>query len=309
MLDRAGEQAQPGLPTRAGAWYRLRMFAPTLSIGPSIDALIDLSLAEDVGLGDVTSDALLPPTQRGLAVLEAREAMVFCGRPMIDRLLQRWPGERVSAAWSTQDGARVGAGTVLLRLEGSVRTLLLLERTLLNFAQRMSGVATQTRRYVDAVEGTGTRVVDTRKTLPGWRALDKYAVRVGGAHNHRAALDGGVLIKDNHIAFVGGVAEAVRRAREAAPHLLKIEVEVESLSQLDEALAAGADLVLLDNFTPEQIAVAVARVGGRVPLEASGGITLNSIRAFAEAGVDFISVGALTHSVKAADLALEVEQR
>lgn len=297
------------MPARAGAWYRLRMFAPTLSIGPSIDALIDLSLAEDVGLGDVTSDALLAPTQMGLAVLEAREAMVFCGRPMIDRLLQRWPGERVVAVWSSQDGDRVDAGTVLLHLEGSVRTLLLLERTLLNYAQRMSGVATQTRRYVDAVEGTGTRVVDTRKTLPGWRALDKYAVRVGGAHNHRAALDGGVLIKDNHIAFVGGVAEAVRRAREAAPHLLKIEVEVESLNQLDEALAAGADLVLLDNFTPEQIAVAVARVGGRVPLEASGGITLNSIRAFAEAGVDFISVGALTHSVKAADLALEVAQR
>jgi len=285
------------------------MFPPTLSIGPPIDALIDLALAEDVGLGDVTSDALLPPSQQGLAVLEAREPMVFCGRPVIDRLLQRWPGERVAATWSVEDGARAQTGDVLLRLEGSVRTLLLLERTLLNFAQRMSGVATQSRRYVDAVAGTRTRIVDTRKTLPGWRALDKYAVRVGGAHNHRAALDGGVLIKDNHIAFVGGVAEAVRRAREASPHLLRIEVEVESLQQLDEALSAGADVVLLDNFTPEQVAVAVARVGGRVPLEASGGITLGTLRAFAEAGVNFISVGALTHSVRAADLALEVAQR
>jgi nicotinate-nucleotide pyrophosphorylase (carboxylating) len=216
------------------------MFAPTLSIGPSIDALIDLSLAEDVGLGDVTSDALLAPTQMGLAVLEAREAMVFCGRPMIDRLLQRWPGERVVAVWSSQDGDRVDAGTVLLHLEGSVRTLLLLERTLLNYAQRMSGVATQTRRYVDAVEGTGTRVVDTRKTLPGWRALDKYAVRVGGAHNHRAALDGGVLIKDNHIAACGSVRAAVEAARAKAPHPLRIEVEVTNLGELDEALTAAS---------------------------------------------------------------------
>lgn len=282
------------------------MFPPTLAIGPSIDALIDLALAEDVGLGDVTSDALLPPDQRGLAVLEARERVVFCGRPVIDRLLQRWSGERVGATWAVEDGARVEAGDVLVRLEGSVRALLCLERTLLNFAQRMSGVATQTRLYVDAVAGTRTRVVDTRKTLPGWRALDKYAVRVGGAHNHRSALDGGVLIKDNHIAAVGGVAEAVRRARDASPHLLKVEVEVESLAQLDEALAAGADLVLLDNFTPAAIAVAVARVAGRAPLEASGGITLGTVRAFAEAGVDFVSVGALTHSVKAADLALEI---
>jgi nicotinate-nucleotide pyrophosphorylase (carboxylating) len=177
---------------------------------------------------------------------------------------------------------------------------------MLNFLQRMSGVATQARCFVDAVAGTRARIVDTRKTLPGWRVLDKYAVRVGGAHNHRAALDGGVLIKDNHLAAGGGITRTVRRARADAPHVLRIEVEVESLEGLAEAIAAGADVVLIDNFTPAQAAEAVALAAGRVILEASGGITLANVRAFAEAGVDVISVGALTHSVIAADLALEV---
>ncbi|MFZ4737478.1 MAG: carboxylating nicotinate-nucleotide diphosphorylase [Bradymonadia bacterium] len=297
---------QPRLPVRGTAWYAALMFAPTLALGPSIDALIDLALAEDVGLGDLTTEALVAPTQRGTAVLEAREALVFCGRPVVERLLTRWPGEPPRGSWAIEDGARAVPGEAVLRLEGNLRALLLLERTLLNFVQRLSGIATQAARYVQAVEGTHARIVDTRKTIPGWRALDKYAVRVGGAHNHRAALDGGILVKDNHLACVGSVAEAVRRARWAVPHLLKVEVEVEGFEQLDAALAAGADVVMLDNFTPEQVAEAVKKVAGRVPLEASGGITLDNVAHYARAGVDYISVGALTHSVRAADLALEV---
>lgn len=273
---------------------------------PHLDTLIDLALAEDIGMGDVTSELTIPAGTRGRAVLEARQRLVLCGRPVVDRLLVRFGGEAPRVEWAAEDGAVVDAGRPVAHFDGGMRELLVLERTMLNFLQRMSGVATQARRYVDAVAGTRTRIADTRKTLPGWRVLDKYAVRTGGAHNHRAALDGGVLIKDNHLAVGGGITETVSRARADAPHVLRIEVEVEDLEGLDAAMAAGAEVVLIDNFTPALAAEAVRRAGGRVVLEASGGIHLGNVRAFAEAGVDVISIGALTHSVPAVDLALEV---
>jgi len=273
---------------------------------PHLDALIDLALAEDIGQGDVTSELTVPAGTRGIAVLEARQRLVLCGRPVVERLLARFGPSAPAARFAAEDGAVVEAGRPVAHFEGGMRELLVLERTILNFLQRMSGVATQTRRYVDAVAGTRARIADTRKTLPGWRVLDKYAVRMGGAHNHRAALDGGVLIKDNHLAVGGGIAETVKRARANAPHVLRIEVEVEDLDGLDAAIAAGAEVVLIDNFTPALAAEAVRLAQGRVLLEASGGIHLGNVRAFAEAGVDVISIGALTHSVPAADLALEV---
>lgn len=273
---------------------------------PHIDTLLDLSLAEDIGCGDWTSDATLEPGARGAAIIEARGELVLAGVPIIDRLLERYGGGAPDIAWRVGDGAALGAGEVVAELTGDLRTLLALERTILNLLQRMCGVATLTRRYVDAVAGTGARVVDTRKTLPGWRALDKYAVRCGGGVNHRAALDGGVLIKDNHIAATGSVAAAVQRARAVAPHALRIEVEVEDLAGVDAALSAGAEVLLLDNFSPDGVREAVARIAGRALVEVSGGITLETIRAYAEAGADVISSGALTHSAPAADLAMEM---
>jgi nicotinate-nucleotide pyrophosphorylase (carboxylating) len=275
---------------------------------PHLDILLDLALAEDLGQGDVTSELTIPAGTRGRGVLEARERLVLCGRPVVERLLARYGADAPTAFWAAADGDVVEAGRPVAHFEGGMREMLVLERTMLNFLQRMSGVATQARRYVDAVAGTRARIVDTRKTLPGWRVLDKYAVRTGGAFNHRAALDGGVLIKDNHLAVGGGITETVRRARANAPHVLRIEVEVETLEGLDAAIEAGAEVVLIDNFTPELAAEAVRRARGRVILEASGGIHLGNVRAFAEAGVDVISIGALTHSVPAADLALEVER-
>jgi nicotinate-nucleotide pyrophosphorylase (carboxylating) len=277
-------------------------FTPT----PAIDALLDLALAEDLGTGDVTTAATVPPDARGVAQIEARQRLVLCGAPVVERLFARFGPGAPSLEWRAREGDLVPAGTVVGHLGGSLATILALERTFLNLLQRLSGVATLARTYVDAVAGTGARIVDTRKTLPGWRALDKYAVRVGGATNHRATLDGGVLIKDNHLAVAGGVTAAVRAAKARAPHGLRIEVEVEDLAGLDAALDAGADAVLLDNFTPDGVREAVQRAAGRAVLEASGGITLANVRAYAEAGAHVISVGALTHSAPAADLALEI---
>lgn len=281
---------------------------PELIPTPHLDALIDLALAEDLGCGDPTG-ALIPRDATAEMVLEARSPLVFCGAPVVDRLLWRFGPGAPAIEWVAGDGAGVSRGEVIARLRGRLRTLLALERTVLNFVQRMSGVATLTRRYVDAIAGTGARLVDTRKTVPGWRLLDKYATRVGGAHNHRFALDGGVLVKDNHLLAAGGVAAAIEAARRQAPHVMRIEVEVEDLAGLDAALAAGADVVLLDNFTPAQVEDAVKRAraaGGRALIEASGGIDLTTIRAFAEAGVDLIAVGALTHSATAVDIAAEI---
>lgn len=280
----------------------MHRFTPT----PHLDALLDLALAEDIGCGDATGAALIPGDATATFEIQARQDLIFCGAPVADRLLWRYGPGAPTSAWRVAEGQRVKRGTVLGTLSGNVQTLLIIERPLLNLLQRMSGVATLTRRYVEAVEGTGARVIDTRKTLPGWRMLDKYATRIGGAGNHRAALDGGVLIKDNHLQAAGGISAAISKARAHAPHSLRIEVEVEDMAGLDEAVQAGADVVLIDNFTPDQARAAVDAFGDKAIIEASGGITLATIRDFALAGVHLIAVGALTHSATAVDIAAEV---
>ncbi|MCC6748464.1 MAG: carboxylating nicotinate-nucleotide diphosphorylase [Deltaproteobacteria bacterium] len=271
---------------------------------PAIRQLIDLALEEDLGLGDVTTRLMGPP-RPAVGQVVARQSLVVCGLP-----LAAWVTERAEPQLGcealVEEGALVSPGTVLVRLRGPSDALLRVERTVLNFLQRLCGVATLTHRYVEAARGTGARIVDTRKTLPGWRALDKYAVRRGGGHNHRADLSSGILIKDNHITAAGSVAEAVRRARAGAPHTLRVEVEVESLAAAEEALGAGAEVLLLDNFTPESVREVVARVKGRALVELSGGVNLGTVRAFAESGAELISVGALTHSAPAADLAMDL---
>jgi nicotinate-nucleotide pyrophosphorylase (carboxylating) len=270
-----------------------------------VEALVERFLDEDIGHGDRTTDAVVPEDLGGRARIESRENAVIAGLD-VARVCFSALGEVI---WQPQvrDGDRVGPGDVVARVEGPMRALLTAERTALNLLQRLSGIATMTRRYVDAVGTSPAQVVDTRKTTPGLRALEKYAVRVGGGSNHRAGLDDGILIKDNHIAAAGNVAQAVARARAAAPHGLKVEVEVQDLDQLDEAISAGAEAILLDNMSPQMVREAVTRAGGKALLEASGGITLETISEYAETGVDLISVGALTHSVRAIDLSLEVE--
>jgi nicotinate-nucleotide pyrophosphorylase (carboxylating) len=272
-----------------------------------IRALVASFLAEDVGRGDRTTEAVIPAVETGRARIEARAAFVVAGLDLARMCFEAAASGDLEWAPFCRDGDRVEQETVLAHVQGSLRAILTGERTALNLVGRLSGVATSARRLVDAVAGTAATIVDTRKTTPGLRVLEKYAVRCGGASNHRFGLDDGVLIKDNHVAAAGGVGEAVMRARKRIPHGLKIEVEVSDFDSLDEALAAGADAILLDNMTPELVAAAVGRAGGKVILEASGGITLANARAFAEAGVDLISSGAMTHSVASADVALEVE--
>lgn len=267
--------------------------------------LIRTWLLEDVGTGDVTTRAIVSPDQRGVAEIVVREAGVFCGVPVAEHVFAELDTELAFTSL-VPEGSRVGPGTIVARLEGSLRSILTGERLALNLLQRLSGIATLTSRFVEAVAGTGVVILDTRKTTPGLRALEKYAVRVGGGRNHRFGLFDGILIKDNHIRAVGSVREAVRLARERAPHSLVIEVEVTTLEELDEALAAGADWILLDNMDLETIRQAVQRVAGRAKLEVSGGVTLDRIRAIAETGVDAISVGALTHSARALDISLEI---
>ncbi len=273
---------------------------------PSIWApLVQRALAEDLGNGDVTSNACLPETLRIEAEIEARAPLVVCGLELaaacfaaVDAQLRFTPLRR--------DGEFVAANTGLARVVGSARAVFAGERIALNFLGRLCGISSLTRRYVEAVAGTGARILDTRKTLPGWRALDKYAVAVGGGTNHRFGLYDAVLIKDNHIAAAGGVGAAVKAARaSAAPHLA-IQCEVESLAQAEEALQSGASSLLLDNRSPAELREFVARYGERTSLEASGGVNLTNVRAVAETGVHRISIGALTHSVIAADVALEV---
>lgn len=279
---------------------------------PHIDALIDLAFAEDIGVGDVTTEALIPPGHIVEAEIIARRPLVLCGAPLAERLLWRYGPEAPSVTWAAPDGAAVEAGAVVGRLSGALDHTLVVERPLLNFMQRMSAVATLTRRFVQATAGTSAQIVCTRKTLPGWRALDKYAVRIGGGRNHRGSLDSGILIKDNHLAAAGGIAAAVRQAKAVAPHPLRVEVEVEDFEGLEIALEAGADVILIDNFTPAQAAKAVeiARAAKTQALiEASGGVDLETVAAFAQAGVDLIAIGALTHSAQAVDLSIEVVQR
>ncbi len=283
---------------------------PQLSAIPpfQLHELVDRFLAEDIGRGDLTTNALVGSEVAGRARIEARDACVVAGLDFARACFERVAAEPPTWRAAVAEGDRVSAGEVIAKIEGGLAAILTAERTALNLLQRATGIATLTAEFVAAVDGTPARIVDTRKTAPGLRALDKHAVRVGGGHNHRFGLDDGVLIKDNHLSALGGdIAEAVRRARGRAPHGLLIEVEVTDLDQLDDAIAAGADAIMLDNFSPDLVRAAVERAGGKAILEASGGMTLDNVRPYALAGVDLISVGALTHSVPAADLALEVE--
>jgi len=269
-----------------------------------LDAIVARALAEDVGAGDVTTAATVPPGTRARARITQKQPGAVFGLAAAETTFRALdPGVRLTR--QTSEG-RWRAGGPVLDIEGDAAALLTAERTALNFLQRLSGVATMTARYVEAVAGTGARVLDTRKTTPGLRALEKAAVAAGGGTNHRAGLYDAILIKENHAAMAGGVAEAVRAARAAAPHV-PLEVECRTIAEVDEALAAGAPWLLLDNMTPALLREIVARVDSRAELEASGGVTLETIREIAGTGVDFVSVGALTHSAPALDLSLLLE--
>lgn len=272
----------------------------------SVRALIEMALTEDIGTGDITSATTIPPGTMAHAVLVAKADGLLAGMPVVAEVLFAVDPALIIHPLLA-DGAPVTAGERLAQITGPARGLLTAERTALNFLQRLSGIASTTSRYVEAVAGTAARIVDTRKTAPGHRVLDKYAVRVGGGSNHRFNLADGVLIKDNHIAALGGVAEAVRAARDGAPHTLKIEVEVVNREMAQHALDAGADIILLDNMSLPEMRACVQMIAGRALTEASGSVTLESVRAIAECGVDLISVGALTHSVKALDISLMFE--
>lgn len=270
-----------------------------------IEPVVRLALAEDLGrAGDVTAKACIPEGARMRAVFAARKPGVLAGIDCVRlAVLAMDPAARVDL--KLRDGDAFEAGAVLAEVEADACAFLSAERTALNLLGRLCGIATLTRAYVDAVAGTTARIADTRKTTPGLRALEKHAVLCGGGLNHRFGLDDAILIKDNHVAVCGGVGEAVRRAKAAAGHLMKVEVEVDGLDQLDEALAERPDVIMLDNFSLADLREAVSRVAGAVTLEASGGVNLDTVRAIAETGVDVISVGALTHSAASLDIGLD----
>ena len=270
-----------------------------------ISQAVERALAEDVGSGDITTLATVEEKRSSKAEIVAKAEGVIAGLELAEAIF-RALDPRVKFESAVEEGERVAAGTVVARVEGATGAILTGERSALNFLQRMSGIATLTAQYVAAVEGTKARVCDTRKTAPGLRALDKYAVRAGGGWNHRAGLFDGVLIKDNHIKAAGGIAEAVARTRKAAQHLAKVEVETTTLAEVQEAVEAGAEVVMLDNMGAAEMARAVELVGGRCEIEASGKVNLETVRAVAECGVDYISVGALTHSAPALDISLEI---
>ncbi|MDB6092705.1 MAG: nicotinate-nucleotide pyrophosphorylase [Verrucomicrobia bacterium] len=273
---------------------------------PRTDHLIDLALEEDAGLGDLTSRAIFSASHRSRAFISAGQDLVVCGAEVAARVFTRVdPMLKVRVVRS--DGAAAKRGQVILRVDGPTISLLTAERTALNFLQRLSGIATQARRFAAAASGSGVRVVDTRKTTPGFRALEKYAVRCGGCHNHRSSLGEHVLIKDNHIAAAGSLGRAVERARGAAPHSAKIEVEAKTMAEVRAACRARAEVILLDNMTPAQVKAAVTVIAGRAVVEVSGGVTLATLTQWAVPGVNVISVGALTHSAPSADLSLTVE--
>lgn len=271
-----------------------------------LDALIRHALQEDIHTGDITTLAVVGDGGEGRALLIAKEPMVLAGIKVAARVFHI-VDDAVRFVPGFVDGSRLQKGDVIARIEGNTGSLLQGERVSLNLLQRMCGTATLTALYVEAVRGTKARIVDTRKTTPGLRILEKYAVRIGGGINHRTGLYDGVLIKENHIAAAGGISEAVRRARAYIPHTMKIEVETENLEQVTEAVAAGAEIIMLDNMTPAAMREAVEFIGGRALVEASGGVNLESVREIAETGVDIISVGALTHSARAMDISMLLE--
>jgi len=273
-----------------------------------LDALILSALEEDVGSGDVTTAAVLSGEENGYARVVAKSELVVAGIDIFRQVFFA-VDDRIAIAVCQQDSQQARKGQVVAEITGSLAGILIAERVALNFFQRMCGIATATRQYVEAVAGTKAKILDTRKTAPGLRILDKYAVRIGGGANHRFGLSSAVLIKDNHIEAAGGIGTAVARVRQRASHTLKIEVEVKNFQELNEAIQAGVDIIMLDNMSVPDMREAVLHVNGRIPLEASGNVTLATVRQIAETGVDFISVGALTHSVKAADLSLLVMNR
>ncbi len=282
------------------------MTARQIELPPPETIVRDVSraLEEDIGSGDVTAD-LLPAGAAARARVVTREAAVLCGTAWFDACFQELDAG-VEIEWLSRDGDHVHAGALLCRIEGPARALVTAERTALNFLQTLSGTATATSQFVDAIRGTRTTILDTRKTLPGLRLAQKYAVRVGGGANHRMGLHDAVLIKENHIATAGSIAAAIARARTLHPGLL-VETEVENFGELREALAAGADRIMLDEFELHELSQAVVEVDGRVPLEVSGSVGMDRVRAIAETGVDFVSIGALTKHVRAVDLSMRIE--
>jgi nicotinate-nucleotide pyrophosphorylase (carboxylating) len=276
----------------------------------AVERVVASALLEDLPWGDITSEYLVPADQKGTGRIEARQSGVLAGLPLAREVFAQVDRDLIFDEGSA-DGDRLVSGLTIVTIHGSLRSLLAGERVALNFLQRLSGIATMTNRFVAAVNGHRARIVDTRKTTPGLRLIEKYAVRVGGGHNHRQSLSDAVLMKDNHLAALRlrgtDLSAAITKLHQLVPHTTTIEVEVESFDQVRQALAAGADAILLDNMSPADMAEAVRMVGGRALTEASGGVTLESVGAIAATGVDLISVGALTHSVRALDLALEIE--
>jgi nicotinate-nucleotide pyrophosphorylase (carboxylating) len=272
---------------------------------PLIDRIIECALEEDLGAGDITTSATVDPSAKGEARLLAKEEILLAGIEIFSRVLYRLDPE-ITVDYTYHDGDIVPSGREIGTVRGSMRGILSGERTALNFLQHLSGIATLTRLYVEKTNPAKVRIVDTRKTTPGLRVLEKYAVRIGGGFNHRFGLFDGILIKDNHIVAAGSISKAVAKINANAPHTLRIEVEVEDVEGLKEAINAGADAVLLDNMSLEEMRNAVSIAGGRVLLEASGGVTLESIEEIAKTGVDMISVGALTHSARSVDISLKV---
>ena len=270
-----------------------------------VQHLIEIALKEDIGSGDITTENLIAPDLEGIGVILAKEPLVIAGLDVARQVFEHLDSEVILKS-GCKDGDTVGNKEIVAHVEGQLRALLMGERTALNFLQRLSGIATHVRSYIDEVGKTKVRLVDTRKTTPGWRILEKYAVRIGGAHNHRMGLYDGILIKDNHIAVCGGVKKAVEHMQKRRSHLLKIEVEVSELDQLKEALGAGADVIMLDNMNIAQIREAVKIVDGRAMVEVSGGITQSSLKQLADTGVDIISVGALTHAARSVDISMQI---
>ena len=268
-----------------------------------LDNFVDYVLSEDLGSGDVTSRVSVPASARFSAVLAARQPIVVAGLQLAAAFFRKLNPE-VAIEFLVQDGDNVAAGQPLLRIAGSAQLMLAAERSALNTLQHLTGIATVTRSYVEAIAGTDCVLLDTRKTIPGLRAIEKYAAKVGGARNHRMRLDDGILIKDNHIAAAGSIVDAVKAAK-AANTGLEVQVEVDGIEQIEPALTAGADRLLCDNMSPAKLKGAVALVGGRVPIEASGGVRLDTIREIASTGVDFVSVGRITQSAPAADIGLD----
>jgi nicotinate-nucleotide pyrophosphorylase (carboxylating) len=275
-----------------------------------IEEIVDRALAEDLGKGDVTTDALIPGDRQGTGFIVAKKEGILAGMNVAKQVFQR-VGPELKVDVLLEDGARVKPGSTVAKVSGSIASILKAERVALNFLQRLSGIASETNRHVEAVKGLPVRIMDTRKTTPGLRSLEKHAVKVGGGKNHRMSLGDGILIKDNHLAALRSqglnLKQIVTKARQNSPQQLPVEVEVGSVSEALEAVEAGADIVMLDNMDLEEMRKAVKSVRGRALIEASGGITLDNVRDVAETGVDLISIGALTHSAEALDMSLELE--